>query len=255
MQRNDCEKQKKNEHDGGEYGTTVDNLRLTVSTLWKTGLEVFIHQLLYRRAIYPRDTFCSTRFVGLECKISKNPGVCNYIADALKEIIPAIFGKNDCDHESQRRCRLKELLIEIYDQKTENTHESFSLSFLSSINEEDMKSSVGIHYPFSTVFSYSNVENDLSEYFIEEVERELRDLICTAGKLERPRSLVWNDSTSFKIVLKFDERPHCESRNALDCCLDVTKWSKISAPSNGHQGYRILLNLSNVNWQFQCRLL
>jgi len=252
---NGCEKQTQNEQDSGKNGITIDDLRLTVSTIWKTGLEVFIHQLLYRRAIYPRETFSSTRFVGMKCKINNNPAVCNYIANALKEIIPAIFYEIDGDHQSQRSCRLKELLVEIYDQKTQITHESFSLSFSPSKNEEDMKSSVGIYHPLSTSFSYSNIENDLSDYFIEVVERELRDLISSTGKLERPGSLVWNDSVSFKILLRFSERALGESNNALDHCLDSAVWSKISTPSDRHQDNRILLKLSNLSWQFQCRLL
>jgi hypothetical protein len=260
---NNCEKQTNTEQDEDEDGNAANELRLTVRALWKTGLEVFIHQLLYRRGIYPRDTFCSTRFVGAECKINNNPGVLKYIAEALKDIIPAVFGDDDGDQKKShgRRSRLNELLIEIYDQATEITYEQFSLSFSSSSNEEgnkdddNMITTAGLHSSFSNSFSYSDQKSGLSEYVIGEVERELRDLVCSTGKLERSRSLVWGDSISFKIILKINQRTNCESLTELDCGLDGSKWSKTTSASNFRTGNRVLFNLSNFACQFQYRLI
>lgn len=261
-QGNDFEKQTKSDQDEDEKGKAAKELRLTARTLWKTGLEIFIHQLLYRRGIYPRDTFFSTRFVGVECKINNNPGVLIYIAEALKEIIPGTFGddyddrKKSCD---PGRCRLKEILIEIYDQATEITYERFSLSFSSPGNAEgnieDDTMSAGLCSSFSRSFSFYNTESDLSDYVIEEIEKGLRDLVCSTGKLERPRSLVWDDSISFKISLKINQRCNHEAKTVLDSGLEGTKWSKTASASNFPTGNRVLFNLSNFACQFQYRLI
>lgn len=262
---NNYEKQTNTEQDEDEDGNSANELRLTVRALWKTGLEVFVHQLLYRRGIYPRDTFCSTRFVGAECKINNHPGVLKYIAEALKEIIPAIFGDDDGVQKKShaRSCRLKELLIEIYDQTTEITHEQFSLSFSSSPNEEDnnddddnMITMAGLQSSFSNSFSYSDPKSDHSEYVIGEVERELRDLVCSTGKLERPQSLVWDDSVSFKILLKMNQTTtNFEATiTELDSGLDGSKWTETTSASNFRTGNRVLFNLSNFACQFQYRL-
>lgn len=263
---NNYEKQTNTEQDEDEDGKAANEFRLTVRALWKTGLEVFIHQLLYRRGIYPRDTFCSTRFVGAECKINNHPGVLKYIAEALKGVIPAIFGDDDDDQKKHhgRSCRLKELLIEVYDQATEITFEQFSLSFSSSSNGEgnndddhNMTTTAGLHFSFSNSFSYSDPKSDLSEYVIGEVERELRDLVCSTGKLERPQSLVWDDSVSFKILLKMNQgTPNCESTiSGLDSSgLDGSKWTKTSSASSFRTGNRVLFSLSNFTCQFQYRL-
>ena len=245
----DCENQAKGEQDENEEGEEENELRLMVRTLWKTGLEVFIHQLLYRRGVYPRDTFCSTRFVGVDCKINNNPGVLVYIADALKEIIPLMFGDEGLDQENNTmRSRLREIMIEVYDQSTEITHEKFSLFFSSpsdragSIEQDVM--TAGLRPLFSTSIPHSGRKAGLSDYFIGEVERDLRDLVCSTGKLERPQSLVWNDSVSFKIVLKLNRRAHDEFR----------KWSKTSPATSDLTGNRVLFNLANFACQFQYQL-
>lgn len=249
-QGNGGELHSNNGHYEDEQGKAASELRLTIRTLWKTGLEVFIHQLLYRRRIYPRDTFCSTRFVGTECKINNNPGVLIYIAEALKEIIPAIFG-NDNQKSSNGRRRLNELLIEIYDQATDITYEQFSLSFLV---PNDGKDSIADDM-MTAGLDTSESNSDLSDYVIEEVERELRDLVCSTGKLERPLSLVWKDSVSFKILLTFNGRNNrCDSISVSDGGLDGTKWSKTTSPSSHRTGKRVLHNLSSFPCQFQYRL-
>lgn len=244
--------------DDEEEGNAANEVRLVVRTLWKTGLEVFIHQLLYRRGIYPRDSFCSTRFVGAECKIHSNPGVLYYIAEALKDIIPAIFG--DGEKGENHGCRrLKELLIEIYDQATGITYEQFSLRFLSPSNEEgnthdDIKLT-GLHSSFSNSVSYCDPKSDLPNYVVEEVEKELRDLVCSTGNLERPRSLVWADSVSFKIKLKMNQRTNREVTTLAGSGLGADRWSKTTSASSCQTGSRILFNISNFACQFQYRLI
>lgn len=252
----DRETQAKDENIDGE---DENELRLMVRTLWKTGLEVFIHQLLYRRRVYPRDTFCSTRFVGVDCKINNNPGVLIYIADTLKEMIPLMFGDEGGDQRNNPvRCRLREISIEVYDQSTEITQEKFSLFFSSPSDragsiEQDMMPA-GLGSLFSDSVPHSGRKAGFSEDVIGEVERDLRDLVCSTGKLERPKSLVWNDSVSFKIVLKLHQRAHDESIAPLYRGLDDRKWSKTSPATSDLTGNRVLFNLANFACQFQYQL-
>lgn len=239
---------------GNEEGIAADEPRFTIRTLWKTGLEVFIHQLLYRRGIYPRDTFCSTRFVGVECKINNNPGVLLYIADALKETIPLISVEDD------GRCRVREILIDIYDQATEITHEQFSLNFssrsegLDGVEESVMTAGLRSSFANNSV-QYADPKRDLSDYVIGEVERDLRDLVCSTGRLERPQSLAWNDSVSFRIILRFDQRTNYESKSQLRSGLDGRKWSETNSVPSHRKRNRVLFNLTNFTCQFQYRLI
>jgi len=241
--------------DDNEEDQDGNELRLMVRTLWKTGLEVFIHQLLYRRGIYPRDTFCSTRFVGVDCKINNNPGVLFYIADALKEIIPLLFGDEGMDKKNiHGPCGLREILIEVYDQSTEITQEQYSLLFSSphdsaGSTEQDMVTS-GLWSSFSNSNSHLGANADLSDYVIGEVERDLRDLVCSTGKLERPQSLVWNDSVSFKIRLRLNQ----SSGKEPTAHLDERKWSKTRFATGNLTRNRVLLNLVNFACQCQYKL-
>lgn len=232
--------------EGNDEGPIDDELQSTVRELWKTGLEVFIHQLLYRRGIYPRDTFCSTRFVGVECKINNNPGVLQYVSDALKETVPFIFHKHGSD------CRLQEILVEIYDQATEITHEEFSLSF--SPTEQGTKTG------FQSSFRNNSLpcSDEVSEYVIGQVERDLRDLVRSTGKLERPSSLVWDESVSFKIVLGFHDpkEEHNEKLTPTQSGLNASKWTESrTVGSNCRPGNRVLFDLPNFECQFQYRLM
>ena len=248
--RQKCELESKDRQDDDR----ANELRLTMRTLWKTGLEVFIHQLLYRRGIYPQDTFSSIRFVGAECKINNHPGVLIYIAEAVKDIISAIWGHNDVDQKkSPSRHHLKDILIEIYDQKTEFTHEQYSLSF-SSTNSEDGSfdeniPGIGLNSSFSNSSSYSAPSQDEADYLIKHLEKDLRDLVCSTGKLDRPKSLAWDDSISFKILLKTNQSAE------LDMGLGG-KWSpKQSSISHFQAGNRVIFNLANYGCQFQYRLI
>ena len=149
-----------------------------LQTFWKDTMEIFIHQILYRRRIYPSDTFSKKRYIGSQCKMNQHPGVVAYIQDALHIIIP-IFLENDndddCEGRNKRRQFGEELLVEIYDQGTMITHEQFSLSFPTGIIPFDFEPSL--------------------------FKRELRDMICSTGKLEGLQSFEWSDSVSFRIIL------------------------------------------------------
>ena len=90
---------------------------------------------------------------------------------------------------------------------------------------------------------------DEADYLIKHLEKDLRDLVCSTGKLDRPKSLAWDDSISFKILLKTNQSAE------LDMGLGG-KWSpKQSSISHFQAGNRVIFNLANYGCQFQYRLI
>jgi hypothetical protein len=61
------------------------------SALWTATLETWCHQILFARRIYPKETFCSTRFLGIQCKANRHPGVVSYIFETIRVAVPAIL--------------------------------------------------------------------------------------------------------------------------------------------------------------------
>ena len=61
-----------------------------LSTLLGGTLESTLHELLYVRRIYPRDSFAPNRFLGVSCHASRHPGVVDYIYNFLEVAVPAL---------------------------------------------------------------------------------------------------------------------------------------------------------------------
>lgn len=147
----------------GRQDEDVDPEELTL--LWKGAMEIFIHQLLYVRKIYPHDTFVLTRFLETHCHACRHPGVVSYIDEALEMVVSTLLDTdNDCD----------ELVVQIYNQEDLTLYEEYYLSF-----DSDTR----------TVAPIANVEKDL------------RDLICSVGSIGHVASSRWPDSVSFKVLL------------------------------------------------------
>ena len=58
--------------------------------LWSATLEAWSHELLFQRHVYPRDTFCPTKFLGVSCHACRHPKVVDYITNTLQFIVPSI---------------------------------------------------------------------------------------------------------------------------------------------------------------------
>jgi hypothetical protein len=52
---------------------------------------MWLHQVLYVRRVYPKDTFCPTRFLSVQCKAHRHPGVVSYISEAVRVAVPALL--------------------------------------------------------------------------------------------------------------------------------------------------------------------
>lgn len=88
-------------------------------SLWSATLEIFCHQVLFVRKVYPKETFCSTRFLGVQCKANRHPGVVAYISQTIKVIVPALFAG-----------ATNEVSLVIFDQANNKQVERHSLCFL-----------------------------------------------------------------------------------------------------------------------------
>ena len=53
-------------------------------------LEACIHEILYVRSVYPRESFVPSRYLGVSCHASRHPGVVDYIYESLTVAVPAI---------------------------------------------------------------------------------------------------------------------------------------------------------------------
>jgi len=201
-----------------------------VRTLWKDTLEIFIHQILYRRKVYPTDTFCSTRYIGTQCKINRHPGVAAYIKEALQVIVPIFFDDDhdDCGERYSRQFG-EELLVEIHDQTTMITFEQFSLSFPLGNNAFNVATSV--------------------------LKRELRDMICSTGKLEGLQSYIWSDSISFRILLLVHPSDIPKLTEAGDNALGKTGWLRTNLITDHLIENRVVHHVPNSACRFQYRLI
>jgi isopenicillin N synthase-like dioxygenase len=155
------------------------------TALWKGALEVFVHQLLYVRRVYPRDTFGASRFLGSQCHVCRHPDVVSYINEALEIVVPGLLLNGSCN----------EFVVEIYDQVKMTTFEEYYISF-----DPHMR----IVAP------------------LENVEKDLRDLICSVGTVGRVASSRWPDSVSFKILVLYTSQDSSSDTNVLQNL--ETKW-------------------------------
>uniref|UniRef100_A0A7S2A333 HORMA domain-containing protein n=1 Tax=Trieres chinensis TaxID=1514140 RepID=A0A7S2A333_TRICV len=61
-----------------------------LSTLLGATLEACVHEILYVRSVYPRDSFAPSRHLGVSCHASRHPGVVDYVYDALSVAVPSL---------------------------------------------------------------------------------------------------------------------------------------------------------------------
>ena len=72
-----------------ENPTDIDSLK----ALWSQTVEIFFHQILYCRRLYPKESFSQSRFLGVHCKVNRNQEVVAYISEAVNVVVAALF---DC---------------------------------------------------------------------------------------------------------------------------------------------------------------
>lgn len=134
-----------------------------VQSLWSAALELFFHQILFTRRLYPKETFTSARFLGAQCRVNRHPDVVSYISEAVNVVVPAIFD-GVCN----------EVSLEIFEsQGNSSKRERFFLELSKLPSEKDS---------------------------VADIERDMQYLILSVNSLEG-NSLSWRSSASFKIQL------------------------------------------------------
>jgi hypothetical protein len=142
-------------------------------SLWSATLETWSHELLFQRHVYPRDTFCPTKFLGVSCHACRHPKVVNYIANALQVIVPSIV-TGSIEHVS---------LVIMKD--CFNVSETFTLTLSLPLTINDNQSE--------------------QQESLQHVERSMRDLILSVLSLEGLARKRLTDDSSFKLTVKTAE--------------------------------------------------
>ena len=147
------------------------------SALLSATLENWAHQLLYVRHVYPRETFGSTRFLGVRCRVCRHPTVVSYISDTISVAVPSIVSG-------------------VADE----------ISFIITETDENSGSSREIEkYKLRILDMLSDwkEDGDISKLMVY-MERSMRDLILRVHSLQSERATS-SDSVSFKITLHIPE--------------------------------------------------
>lgn len=163
---------------------TVEKKRLT----FLTSLEVFISSLfavLYIRRLYPQDSFCRTRFLGVQCRSNRHPEVVKYISKTVEMAVSALMAGDS-----------EEISVIIYDQQERQDFEKFSLNFDPPIIKP--------------------TQNLL------DLEAEMRNLILSVQTLEGLKSWKWPPETTFRIMLFVKTAEH--NSNELRESLTTGHW-------------------------------
>lgn len=133
--------------------------------IWCAALEMVTHTVLSIRRVYPQESFCSANFLGLRCRVNRNPEVVEYISTTVQMAVSAVAAGES-----------NELLIVIYDQETSTDHETYAFSF----NEN--------------VLCSSGTTKDA-------LESDIRNLILSVHALEGLKIPNWSPETSFRIMV------------------------------------------------------
>jgi hypothetical protein len=135
------------------------------SALWCSTLEMFCHQVLYVRRLYPKESFCTTRFLGVQCYANRHPQVVDYITETVKMAATSLLEGTT-----------NEIGIIIFDQISQCRHEKYTLSFSSTPR---LTTSSNLH----------------------EREQDARELILSVLSLEGVSIHNWDSSVTFRIEL------------------------------------------------------
>lgn len=168
-------------HPSAQYKEDNDN---SLRSLWCATLEIFFHSILFTRHLYPKETFAPTKFLGVQCRVSRHQDVVAYISEAVKVIVPAII-----QGISNRAT------LELFEHGKSTKREVYCLDF--------------------------NQQPWLQGANVKLWERDFQNLVLSAYSLDR-ESPGWKSSATFKIRLLIDDET--KSCNELDSALQNGKW-------------------------------
>ena len=62
-----------------------------LSALLLASFETFVHQLLFKKNVYPAESFCRTKFLGITTQTNRHEGVVKYISETLEYALPVML--------------------------------------------------------------------------------------------------------------------------------------------------------------------
>ena len=68
-----------------------NNKQHDLSAVLSATLETWVHQILYTRGVYSKETFGATRFMGIKCYVNRHPAVVSYINETVRLAVPALL--------------------------------------------------------------------------------------------------------------------------------------------------------------------
>ena len=159
--------------------------------LWKSTFEMFCHQILYVRKLYPKDSFMKTRHLGVQCYVNRHPDIVSYITETVSMATHALIEENTSTAISTI----------IFDQITLRSYEKYTFSF-----------------------DNGNVRrrNTASTTSIEEQEQDSREFVLSILTLQGITTPNWGSSMTFRIELFVPNKIKSESR--LNDELIEGKW-------------------------------
>ena len=195
---------------------TRQRLALLASTL-----EMWCHQILYVRRVYPKDTFCPVGFLSAttHCKANRHPAVVSYITDAIRVAVPTIFLQGAAT----------ELTLVVLNRAGNCTRqlESYSLDF-SELSRSTQNFEGGQDL---------NQQPLWKVLCLDQLEREMLDLVLSvhsqglAGKHRRGKS-----NLSFQIMLRVTNREKVEiGCEEVDSALSAGTWYFPTTPKINEQ--------------------
>ena len=218
-------------------------LQESVAVIWAATLEVWVHQILFVRRVYPLETFGPAEYQGITtCKVCRHPEVVSYIHDTVETAVPALLGGTATELS---------LRIVERDAVTETIAMEWEVYTLRMLN---------IHLALAEQIVASDATTKAE--LLLQLERGLRNLILKVQGLSHGHvtsSVLSLDQLSFELTLKVpNEDPSCVS---LQEGFDKGTWNETTPfteeqkrrPPNDTKTARVLRPLHLVETEL-CRL-
>ena len=181
--------------------TRITPSKKSWATVLSATLESWIHQLLYTRRVYPKETFGAVRFLGVQCYVNRHPGVVSYIDETVKLAVPA-FLRGTADQLSLMITCCKELepTVEVMSTPRDESSPSSTTEALAILEEYTLR--------LVSFRGNGNVEQADGEVvgLSSQFERSLRDMVIRVQSMEGSTSVSSrDDSVSFRLELQLTE--------------------------------------------------
>jgi hypothetical protein len=204
--------------------------------LWAASLEMWCHQILAVRQVYPKETFCSVEFLSATAHFQANrhPGVISYIAEAIQVAVPALLVDGVANELS--------LVILHHHQDRNNNNNSNNIQLEPPRQVEkytlNFSESTARHVPRESSSAASSIKK--TNLCLEDLEREMLDLVLSVHTLGQKTTTAigsttkannHNDNTTFKIMLHIptsknhqEHPPRAMSGSELNKALSDGRW-------------------------------